>query len=92
MVAANCCRQPYGQPINVVGVVGIGHVSGIKEKWMTEESRDISQLLTIPLPHWSTRIFWTSIQWSIQGLITVGLYWLGKSGCKLVTRRLSIIF
>lgn len=88
MKAANCVSFPYGPPVKVVGVVGMGHVSGIKEHWLTNESRDVSNLLTIPLPHLSVRIFWTGVQWSVLNIFTLGVYWLGKMTCKFINRRL----
>lgn len=89
MVAANCVNEPYGRPVNVVGVVGMGHVAGIKELWLSEECRDVSHLMTIPPSHWSTRLFWGTLMWSVQSIFTVGLYWLGRTICKFISRKLS---
>ena len=46
MVSANCCTQPYGPPITVVGIVGMGHINGICSNWMLVGS--IRPLLVIP--------------------------------------------
>ena len=92
MVAANCVQEPYGRPVNVVGVVGMGHVAGIKELWLKEESRDVTDLLIIPSSHWTCRLLWGSLAWAIQTLFTVGLYWLGRIVFSSIGRRLTSIF
>uniref|UniRef100_A0A1X7TNY9 TraB domain-containing protein n=1 Tax=Amphimedon queenslandica TaxID=400682 RepID=A0A1X7TNY9_AMPQE len=89
MAAANCLIEPYAPPVTIVGIVGIGHVNGIKEHWMKEEARDISKLLTLSPPHWSSRIFWTYVQFSLVSLVNVGLYWFGRSCLRAAVRKLT---
>ncbi len=76
MHAANCIQEPHGQPQKVVGVVGIGHVNGIKSRWMSDECRSIQELTRIPRPHWSTRTFWGYFGWGFQSLFTFGGVWV----------------
>ena len=78
MVAANCATEPHGEPQTVVGVVGIGHISGIKSHWMSEECKDVTELLKIPRPHMSTLVFWGYTSWGVQALVTFGGIWLAR--------------
>ena len=87
MRAANCIEEPHGQPQRVVGVVGIGHVSGIKSHWMSEECKNVTELLTIPRPHWSTLTFWAYMRWGVQLLATFGGIWLAR-----FAMRKSVVF
>ena len=89
MAAANCLVEPYAPPVTIVGIVGIGHVNGIKEHWMKEEARDIRELLTLSPPHWSSRIFWTYAQFSLVSLVNVSLYWFGRYCLKAAVRKLT---
>ena len=92
MVAANTVNGANGPPIKVVGVVGMGHVIGIKKLWLTEESRDIASLLTIPAPHWSCRVFWGYFRWTMQTLFTFGLYWMGRTCIRFIYRRSLVLY
>lgn len=92
MNIANCLTDPCGPPVNVVGVVGIGHVNGIKEHWMGTECRDISSLLTVSEPHWSSRLFWCYFQWCMVSMFNVGLYWVGRTCLRAMARRFFSIF
>ncbi|KAI1726239.1 traB family domain-containing protein [Ditylenchus destructor] len=52
----NACRQanvPY-EPVNIVAVVGIGHVSGIVANW--NRHIDGTELLTVPMPSRKAKI------------------------------------
>jgi len=46
MASANCSTQPFGPPVTVVGIVGMGHIDGICANWMLVGS--IRPLLVIP--------------------------------------------
>ena len=92
MKAANCASLPYGPPVKVVGVVGMGHIPGIKDHWMSDECRNISDLLVIPPPHISTVIFWGYVRWIAQALFTFGLYWTGCHGYSFIYRKLSFVY
>lgn len=76
MAAANCAQIPYGPPVTVVGVMGMGHIPGIESNWM----RDIRvrELMTIPQPSRRSRIVWTGvrigIKVSVLGLCVAAVY------------------
>lgn len=76
MRAANCVVEPYGPPIRVVGVVGMGHVTGIEKNWM--KSCDIRPLLVVPPPSRSSVILSKSIKLVLLGLMCVGTFWAGR--------------
>ena len=86
MKAANCVQEPYGQPMRVVGVVGMGHVTGIKSRWLSEECKDVRELLRIPQPHWSSVAFWAYVGWGLQAVLTFGSIWVCKKVVKSVGR------
>ncbi|GAU97227.1 hypothetical protein RvY_08560 [Ramazzottius varieornatus] len=68
------------QPAVVVGVVGIGHVPGIKRAWnnanMSKEQ--LNMLLAIPQPTTSQKIFTGVVRISILGLVGFGCYKVGR--------------
>lgn len=80
MASANCAQDPYGEPVSVVGVMGIGHVSGVSSCWMNVG--DIRPLLTIPRPSVASMMVWSAVKFSFRmGLFVscVGtLYFIGK--------------
>jgi pheromone shutdown protein TraB len=90
MAAAKCSSSPYGGPVNVVGVVGMGHIPGIKECWLKEESRDVRRLTTILPPHWSCRLAFGLSIWMLQSLLAVGLYWVGQKGYTFISNRIPL--
>lgn len=45
------------KPLNVVGVVGIGHCSGITKNWGKVDSTQIPKILMIPPVSFSTKAF-----------------------------------
>ena len=49
----NMSRKPF----SVVGVVGIGHCSGITKNWGKVDSNQIPKILTIPPVSLSTKVF-----------------------------------
>ena len=61
--AANCVEATYGPPVVVVGVVGIGHVTGIEANWMKPECLgQLKELLQVPVPSRTSRVVWTAVK------------------------------
>ena len=80
MLAANCAQQPYGPPVTVVGVMGIGHVPGIESCW--NQTLDVRNLLAVPQPSRTAQLVWrgTAIVFKL-GLLTLCIgstYFVGK--------------
>ncbi|XP_055936142.1 traB domain-containing protein-like [Argiope bruennichi] len=61
-------------PSTVVGVVGIGHVPGIKERWGKVRDEDIPAILHIPESSRTSKIIRKCIRFSVYGLGLYGLY------------------
>lgn len=61
-------------PSYVVGVVGIGHVPGIKENWGKVTEKDIDPILRVPEASLSSKIIRKSIRYSMLGLGMYGIY------------------
>jgi pheromone shutdown protein TraB len=61
-------------PSYVVGVVGIGHVPGIKEHWGKVTEKDISPIMRIPETSLTSKIIRKSIRLSFVGLGIYGIY------------------
>lgn len=66
--------QSRREPCRIVGVVGIGHVSGIVEHWGKMEPHDISPLLQIPAPSQSTRVLRVSARAAAVSAFLYALY------------------
>ena len=64
MVSANCAQEPYGEPVTVVGVMGMGHISGVSRHWM--QVGDIRPLLVIPQPSRTSTLLWSGIKFSFR--------------------------
>lgn len=62
------------QPVNVVGVVGIGHTVGIKNLWGKVHPSQIPQISIIPPASRSNRIAKFTIKYGTLGLISYGIY------------------
>ncbi|GLH04302.1 TraB domain-containing protein [Gryllus bimaculatus] len=60
------------QPPRVVGVVGIGHVPGIVQRWGKVHQEDIPPLLYIPPPTLTSRIVRIGAKLSVVGLVLWG--------------------
>lgn len=58
----------------VVGVVGIGHASGIAANWGKVDQNEITQILTIPPASLSNRMFKFTLKYGTICLITFGLF------------------
>ena len=76
MKAANCVVEPYGPPIRVVGVVGMGHVTGIEANWM--KACDVNHLLVVPPPSRSSLILMRTVKLGLLGLLCFGILWCGR--------------
>ena len=79
MRAANCAQVPYGPPLVIVGVVGIGHVPGIEANWMNQECLEqLKELLTVPVPSRTSRVVWNLVRvgtgLGLVGLTAFGVY------------------
>ena len=76
MRAANCTQQPYGQPVTVVGVMGMGHIPGVKANWM--QNVDVQHLLTTPAPSLTSRVIRYSVRIGIVGVCLAGAFLVGR--------------
>ena len=64
MLAANCMSQPYGPPVTVVGIMGMGHIPGIEANW--NQALNVKELLTVPPPSRTSTLVWTGIRVGIK--------------------------
>uniref|UniRef100_A0A0B6ZQ05 TraB domain-containing protein n=1 Tax=Arion vulgaris TaxID=1028688 RepID=A0A0B6ZQ05_9EUPU len=72
-----CPDSPEGHiPCVVVGVVGIGHVQGIKDNW--DKELDIEDICRLPSPSAVSVLFKWGFRLSALGLITYGCYRISK--------------
>lgn len=80
MKAANCAEEPYGPPVTVVGVMGLGHVRGVCSKWMAVG--DIRPLMSTPRPSRTSLVVWSGLKFSFRLGIFVcsvsAMYFLGR--------------
>ena len=79
-LAANCAQHPYGPPVTVVGVMGIGHIPGIKTNWTKE--MEVQHLMSVPEPSRTSRVVWAGIKLTLGvsfiGLVSATVYYVGK--------------
>lgn len=76
-VAATPQVQKSGQqprPVTVVGVVGIGHCSGITDLWGKVDSARIPEISTIPPASLTSRVVKFSFRYGVLGLIGYGVF------------------
>lgn len=73
-------RDEYGKPkpVNVVGVVGIGHQKGIINNWGKVDESQLHSILEIPPASLSNRMFKFTIKYGALTLIGFGIYKLAK--------------
>lgn len=83
MVSANCAQEPYGQPVTVVGVMGLGHVSGVCSCWM--KVGDIRPLLLIPRPPLASMVVWSGVKFSFR----MGIFAFCASAVYFIGRKIS---
>lgn len=63
------------EPINVVGVMGIGHCAGVTKYWTKEGlDQEIPKIMIIPRAPLSTRIFQSTVKYGTITLIGYGIY------------------
>ncbi|XP_019525091.3 traB domain-containing protein [Aedes albopictus] len=62
------------RPVNVVGVVGIGHAAGIVKQWGKVESSAIASILTIPPASFSHRAAKFVLKYGTLGLCAYGVF------------------
>lgn len=62
------------KPVNVVGVVGIGHSAGIARNWGKVDESKLPEILTIPPVSLSNRIFKTTVRYGFLGLVGYGIF------------------
>jgi pheromone shutdown protein TraB len=63
------------EPMNVVGVMGIGHCNGVTKYWSREGlEQEIPKIMIIPRAPLSTRIFKNTIKYGTLGMIGYGIY------------------
>ncbi len=77
MASANCAKQPYGPPVTVVGVMGLGHISGICSNWLAVD--DIRPLMIIPEPSRTSLIVWSGVKFSFRTSLFLLFVLLGKT-------------
>lgn len=66
------------KPVNVVGVVGIGHTAGIVNNWGKVKEDQLANIMSIPKPKLSTRMFKFTVKTSVLILCGYGIYKIGK--------------
>lgn len=66
------------KPVNVVGVVGIGHTAGIAENWLKVNEEQLANILSVPNASLSMRLFKFSVKYSLIGLLGFGIYKISK--------------
>lgn len=74
----NACRQantPY-EPVNIVAVVGIGHVSGIVSNW--NRHIDGAELLTIPQPSRKAKVVKWMFKAAFYGVTAYACFRIGR--------------
>jgi len=62
------------KPVTVVGVVGIGHSSGIAKNWGKVDESQLPAILTVPPARLSTRLFKTTVKYGFLTLIGYGVF------------------
>nr|CAG4634970.1 EOG090X0AQH [Alona affinis] len=66
--------ERLSEPPVVVGVVGIGHVSGIKRYFGQVSETDVRKVMKVPPPSRSRRVIVLSVKLSVAGLLCYGCY------------------
>lgn len=62
------------QPVRVVGVVGLGHVSGIVKHWGKVDRSTIASIVTIPPASWSHRAVKMTLKYGTLALCAYGVF------------------
>lgn len=68
--------EPNGEarPVNVVGVVGIGHMAGIQKHWGKVDREKVKEISTIPEISRTSKVVRCTIRWAIVGAVGYGVY------------------
>lgn len=61
-------------PVNVVGVVGIGHLAGIKKHWGKVDRAKIVEISTIPEMSRTSKVVKFAVRWGFWGAVGYGLF------------------
>ncbi|XP_071659496.1 traB domain-containing protein isoform X2 [Patagioenas fasciata] len=69
-------------PAVVVGVVGMGHVPGIEKNWNSD--LNIQEIMSVPPPSASSKIFKFVIKATVFGLVGYGCYRIGQRTVQLI--------
>lgn len=67
-----------GEPLKVVGVMGIGHCAGVIKKWGHVDINDIPNIMIIPPASLSTRVFKFTVKYGTLSLIGYGIFKISK--------------
>ncbi|KAG5670592.1 hypothetical protein PVAND_000843 [Polypedilum vanderplanki] len=64
------------EPFNVVGVMGIGHVAGVKKNWESKRgiAQEIPDIMVIPKAPLSIRIFGATVKYGTWAAVGYGIY------------------
>lgn len=65
-------------PVNVVGVVGIGHVAGIVEHWGKVDHARISEISTVPERSRTSKVVRLAIKWGFISAVGYGVFRIVK--------------
>lgn len=67
-----------GEPLKVVGVMGIGHCAGVIKKWGNVDINEIPKIMIIPPASLSTRVFKFTVKYGTLSLIGYGIFKISK--------------
>jgi pheromone shutdown protein TraB len=76
LAATSTSHKNQGGPI--VGVVGMGHVSGIVQNWGNTTEEQIANLMIIPEPSVTSIIVRATVKYSFYALLGYGVYKLSR--------------
>lgn len=62
------------RPVTVVGVVGIGHLNGIKSHWGKVDRAKISEISTIPETSRTSKMVRFAVKWGLLGAVGYGVF------------------
>lgn len=74
------------KPVNVVGVVGIGHTAGITKNWLKVNEDQLANIIAIPQACLSIRVFKFTVKYSFLGLLGFGIYKISKTFVHTVSK------
>lgn len=62
------------RPVNVVGVVGIGHSAGIRKYWGKVDRKQIAEISTIPESSRTSKVVRFAVRWGFWGAVGYGVF------------------